>query len=268
MNFNFTPTPLKRERYDGHTRIEDSGEVLQIICVTYNQREELKCFINSIKNQTINNWFLRIIHNGNCDKYKTLKKELEAENYLNKQVTIECTSEKYNDWEYSLRDYALKTQYKKSDWTIITNGSSYYAPTLAEAILNNSSKNPKVELLYWNFIQRFDPKTHKVLRTTYQPLTTKLLVGQMDIRAVAVKTTIAEEIGLGSRNFETNWHYILGCLAKIESKIDDQLKKEWQVFKKITQKNEEEYPIDFLGKITEVKQSKVTKIEETLLVHI
>lgn len=272
MDINFTPTSLDREKYNHvngvfHLSAQPRG-ILEIICVTYNQREELKSFINSIKSQTISNWFLRIIHDGNCHKYRTLKKELEEENYLNEQVTIECTERRYNDWGHSLRDYALKNQKKKSDWIIITNGDNYYLPTLTETILTYSAENPKTDFLYWDFIQRFDKEIHKTARTTYQPINTTLRIGRVDMGAVAIKTDIAIETGFNSRKFEADWNYIQECLKKIEFNTTKDLKKEWQVFKKITQQNEEEPPIDFLEKKESLVANKVLKIPETLFVHV
>jgi len=38
--------------------------MVDIIAVTYGQNEILKCFINSIRAQTSNNWRLVIIHDG------------------------------------------------------------------------------------------------------------------------------------------------------------------------------------------------------------
>jgi len=242
--------------------------VVQIICVTYNQREELKCLINSIKSQTVNSWFLRIIHDGNCHKYKTLKKELNEENYLSEKVTIECTEERYNDWGHSLRDYALQNQNKKSDWTLITNGDNYYLPTLIETILAYSKEKPKAELLYWDLIQRFDKEIHKTPRTTYQQLISQLKVGHIDIGAVAVKTKIASKVGFKSRRFEADWDYIKDCLEEIGVNQASQLKKDWQVYNKIVQGGHDDPPIEFLRNMNLEFRSKAIKINEMLFAHI
>ena len=55
--------------------------MVDIIAVTYGQNEILKCFINSIKSQTNNNWRLVIIHDG---PNPTLHNELN-QNILNLQ---------------------------------------------------------------------------------------------------------------------------------------------------------------------------------------
>ncbi len=53
--------------------------MVDIIAVTYGQNEILKCFINSIRAQTSNNWRLVIIHDG---PNPILRKDLRDNGYL------------------------------------------------------------------------------------------------------------------------------------------------------------------------------------------
>ena len=224
-------------------------------------------FINSIKSQTSNNWFLRIIHDGNCNKYKELKIQLEKEGYLNEQVTLECTDKRYNDWGHSLRDYALKSQTKKSDFTIITNGDNYYLPNSIEAILDHHTKEPKCLFMYCNFVQRYDAHIHNTPRTCYHPMNTQLAKGNIDMGAVIVKTSVATEVGFNSRSFDADWKYIEQCLEKISSIAIQDVKEEWSAYKKIMQ-NLEEVPHEYIQKYQKFKDEKVKKLSETLFVHI
>ena len=59
------------------------NDIIDIVAVTYGQNEILKCFINSIKAQTNNNWRLFLIHDG---KNNELHNDLRENGYLNENV--------------------------------------------------------------------------------------------------------------------------------------------------------------------------------------
>ena len=126
--------------------------LLEIICVTYGHNFELKSFINSIKAQICKDWFLRIIHDGNCDNYKKLKKDLEENDYLASNISIESTPKRFNDYGHSLRDYALKNPVVESEWTLITNGDNFYLPTFVDCLDFHSCKNSNLRIIHFNYI--------------------------------------------------------------------------------------------------------------------
>jgi len=213
--------------------------MIEVICVTYKQDWNLKCLINSFKSQTSSNWFLRIIHDGEGGNFSNLKQDLESNDYINNQVTLESTKKRFNDYGHSLRDYALKNPIRDSTWTIITNGDNYYLPTVIESIEFHEQKNPDAQFLFWNLIQRFEKKIFTQLeKDIYQQLDSKLQLGLIDMGAAAIKTSLARETGFNSREFEADFHYFRDCFKNL-------------------QKN---YNID--------SSKLVFKIPETLFVHI
>lgn len=193
--------------------------MIEVICVTYNQNWNLKCFINSFKAQTSPNWFLRIIHDGQGEKLSTLKQDLKSNDYINDQVTLESTKKRFNDYGHSLRDYALKNPIKDSDWTIITNGDNYYLPTIVKTIEFYEQKKPEAQFLFFNLIQRFEKKIFPQLeKDIYQQLDSKLQLGLIDMGAAAVKTKLARETGFNSREFEADFHYFQDCFKNLQKK--------------------------------------------------
>ena len=78
--------------------------IVEIVAVTYDHGYKIKCFINSIKAQTNQNWFLHIVHDGPGDLYDDLVTDLNDNNYIDDRIHLSCTDKRYNDWGHTLRD--------------------------------------------------------------------------------------------------------------------------------------------------------------------
>lgn len=182
--------------------------MIDIIAVTYGQNESLKCFINSIKSQTSDEWRLFIIHDGiNIP----LKNDLTDNGYLvkDKVVFIEYP-ERMNDYGHTLRKWGLDNLVN-SDYTLITNCDNYYVPTMIEEVNKRSE-----DFIYFDCIHSHKtPNNHN--KTDYGHLSSKLSRGWIDMGSVVVKTDIAKKTGFNSTSFHADWEYFDKILSKSPS---------------------------------------------------
>ena len=194
------------------------SNIFEIIAVTYGQNYELKCFINSIKCQTLDSWRLHIIHDGDCKNYQRLKKDLIDNHYLDHpNIFLSATPERYNDWGHSVRDYGLKNPISKSDYTIITNCDNYYIPQWMELIHKFMKKsggvNIKYDFMYWDFVSRQSLANRTFDRITpYGLCHSKLKYAHIDMGCAAIKTSICQQVGFNHRHHDADWSYFEDCL--------------------------------------------------------
>lgn len=195
--------------------------MIEIIAVTYDHGERLKCFINSIKCQSDSRWRLNLIHDGKEDKFYHLKEELEKEGYLSDQVILSATEENHNDYGHSLRDYGLKNPVCDSDYVVITNADNYYAPVWIKTLHNRIEAFPqeqKPDIIVWDLISHHSHMNWNFDRDEpYGLLNTRIEHCAVDMGSVAVKTQLAHQVGFNSRQYDADWHYIDECYRTLES---------------------------------------------------
>lgn len=187
--------------------------MVDIISVTYNHDNILKCFINSIKSQTDNRWRLFIIHDGLNEK---LKNDLQSNGYLikDKIFFVEYPNRTQN-YGHILRKWALNTLVT-SEYVLITNGDNYYTPNMVEEVLK-----VKKDFIYFNCIH-----SHKTINNNnkkdYGFLDAKLMRGWIDIGSAVIKSSLAKKIGFNSVDFAADWFYFEDILNQSPStqKID------------------------------------------------
>jgi len=190
--------------------------MIDIISVTYNQNENLKCFINSIKCQTNDKWRLFIIHDGPNSQ---LKDELESYGYLvpNKVLFIEHPIRK-NDYGHSLRKWGVDNL-ASSEYLLITNGDNYYTPNMVDEVLKI-----KKDFIYFNCVHSHKTPNNNN-KQDYGYLDAKLHRGWIDMGSVVLKTYLAKNVGFNSVDFAADWFYFESILKLKPSihKIDKTL---------------------------------------------
>ena len=172
--------------------------MVDIITVTYGQNEILKCFINSIKAQTSDNWKLTIIHDGPNDK---LKKELIDENYLiPNKVEFISYYKRTEVWGHLLRKWALENVIK-NEYVLLTNGDNYYTPNMVEEV---SKRNE--DFIYFDLIHSHVTESNHN-RSSYGYINSELKYGRIDIGNVVVKSSLAKKAGFNSTVPDADWFY-------------------------------------------------------------
>ena len=111
-----------------------NSSTLDIIAVTYGQTDILKCFINSIKSQTNNNWRLLLVHDG---KNEELRLDLETNGYLTDNVIFVEYPERTMYYGHILRKWALENLVT-NEYVLITNGDNYYVPSMVNEVLGKN----------------------------------------------------------------------------------------------------------------------------------
>lgn len=172
---------------------------LGIISVTYNQNYSLKTFINSLKCQTLQNFDIHIIHDGEWDL--DLKNSLYEEKYISNNIFLHNTDIRYNDYGHSLRDWGIKKFYKDYRYLLITNSDNYYSPKLIEYIFSEISEDTGV--VYFNMVH-----SHDQGYGTYSVLTTDFIEYRCDIGSFVVRSDIAYNVGFKRRDFNADAFFI------------------------------------------------------------
>lgn len=187
--------------------------MVDIIAVTYNQNEILKCFINSIKSQTSNNWRLVIIHDGPNQK---LHDELQNEKYI-QEGKIEFIQHPVRTENYGhlLRKWGIENVIK-NEYVLITNGDNYYTPNMIHEVTKRTE-----DFIYFNMVHSHNTIANHN-KSTYGFFDSKIKKSYIDIGNVVVKSNISKKIGFNSVGFAADWDYIESVLSSNPSiyKID------------------------------------------------
>lgn len=172
--------------------------MVDIIAVTYGQNEILKCFINSIKSQTSDNWRLVIIHDGPNQK---LQNELNKENYLIKDK-IEFIQHPFRTENYGhlLRKWSLDNVVK-NDYVLLTNGDNYYTPNMIEEVSEKTE-----DLIYFDAVHSHPTKVNHN-KSTYGYFNSQLKRSHVDMGNVVIRSSLAQKVGFNSIGYAADWDY-------------------------------------------------------------
>jgi glycosyltransferase involved in cell wall biosynthesis len=172
--------------------------MVDIIAVTYGQNEILKCFINSIKSQTNNNWRLVIIHDG---PNPTLHEELKNDGYLNStQIEFIEYPVRTKYYGHLLRKWSLENVVK-NEYVLLTNGDNYYTPNMIEEVTKRSE-----DLIYFDLVHSHKTP-HNSNNATYGYMNSELVSSRVDMGNVVIKSELAKKVGFNSTDFAADWIY-------------------------------------------------------------
>lgn len=177
---------------------------MDIICITYNQNESLKCFINSIKAQTNNNWRLFIVHDG---LNQSLKEDLTKNGYLNEKVIFVEHPIRTQTYGHILRKWALENLVI-GDYVLITNGDNYYTPNMVEEVSKYSE-----DFIYFDCIHSHRRKRNHN-QQDYGLMISELKESMIDMGCVVIKSEIAKKVGFNHINYSADWNYFRDVLAQ------------------------------------------------------
>jgi len=185
------------------------NDIIDIVAVTYGQNEILKCFINSIKAQTNNNWRLFLIHDG---KNNELHNDLRENGYLNENVIFIEYPERTMNYGHSLRKWALENLVT-NEYVLLTNGDNYYTPNMVSEVLNK-----KEDLIYFDCVHSHNNiMNHN--KSSYGYMNSILSISNIDMGCVVVRTSIAKSVGFNSIGFAADWNYFSDVIKKNPSII-------------------------------------------------
>ena len=172
--------------------------MVDIIAVTYGQNEILKCFINSIRAQTSNNWRLVIIHDG---PNEILRKDLKDNGYLSSnRITFIEHPVRTENYGHLLRKWSLENVIK-NEYVLLTNGDNYYTPNMIEEV----SKR-REDVIYFDLVHSHKTK-HNNNKSTYGYMDSEMVCSRVDMGNVVIKSELAKKVGFNSTDFAADWIY-------------------------------------------------------------
>jgi hypothetical protein len=179
------------------------NKFLDIVAVTYGQDESLKCFINSIKGQTNPNWRLFIVHDGINN---SLKNDLNQNGYLNDNVIFVEYPERTENYGHFLRGWAINNLID-NEYVLLTNGDNYYTPNMVNEVLDRDE-----DFIYFDCVHSHTTEFNHN-KTSYGHMNCNLLVNQIDIGCVVVKTEISKSVGFTTNSYSADWNYFNSILS-------------------------------------------------------
>ena len=172
--------------------------MVDIIAVTYGQNEILKCFINSIRAQTSNNWRLVIIHDG---QNPILHKDLKDNGYLSSnRITFIEHPVRTENYGHLLRKWSLENVIK-NEYVLLTNGDNYYTPNMIEEV----SKR-REDVIYFDLVHSHKTK-HNNNKSTYGYMDSEMVCSRVDMGNVVIKSELSKKVGFNSTDFAADWIY-------------------------------------------------------------
>lgn len=178
--------------------------MVDIIAVTYGQNEILKCFINSIKSQTSDNWRLVIIHDGpNLDLFN----ELKNENYLTDgRVEFVNYPSRTGHYGHLLRKWSLENVVK-NEYVLLTNGDNYYTPNMIEEVSKCNE-----DFIYFDMVHSHSTKINHN-KSSYGYFNSQLKSSHIDMGSAVIRSSLARKVGFNSMEFAADWHYFSDVLS-------------------------------------------------------
>ena len=172
--------------------------MVDIIAVTYGQNEILKCFINSIRAQTSNNWRLVIIHDG---PNEILHKDLKDNGYLSSnRITFIEHPVRTENYGHLLRKWSLENVIQ-NEYVLLTNGDNYYTPNMIEEVSKRSE-----DVIYFDLVHSHKTP-HNNNKSTYGYMNSELVCSRVDMGNVVIKSELAKKVGFNSTDFAADWIY-------------------------------------------------------------
>ncbi|MBS1210112.1 MAG: glycosyl transferase family 2 [Proteobacteria bacterium] len=177
--------------------------VIEIIAVAYQRFGELKVFVQSILNQTADNWVLRVIHDGPDPEFRRLMQGYAAE--MPERVFFEETATRYNDYGHSLRERGLREA--KGDYVLLTNADNYYVPRFVQYLVD-AIEHTKADLVAWDMIHSHDnpggrgTPAYSYFKTEFERL-------GIDIGAAVVRRELAQAAGFPDKSHDGDASYFV-----------------------------------------------------------
>lgn len=183
---------------------------LSIVAVSYERLGELKVFVQSVINQTRNNWKLHVLHDGYNADFCNIMEEYKRDNP--KQISYECTKTHFNDYGHSLREIGLEKA--TGEYILITNADNYYSPKglefINKAIVNNTSKP---DIVMFDMVHSHaNPGLRKAPRYSFFKVIYKR--NFIDMGAAVVETSLAKRSGFADKSYSADATFFENILKK------------------------------------------------------
>ena len=210
ISTNFIYTTSRELSEKSPNKKADIDYTIDIVAVAHKRFGELKVFVQSMINQTQNNWTLHVLHDGANEEFCNIMEGYRHEKPM--QITYECSNERFNDYGHSLREIGLKKA--TGQYILITNADNYYAPKTFEFIniaIKNSDHKPDV--IMFDMVH-----SHRNAGVTKAPRYSFFKVSYrrnfIDMGAAVVEKSLAQSAGFSDKSFAADATYFENILNK------------------------------------------------------
>lgn len=174
---------------------------IHVIAVSFEKFGQLKIFVQSWINQSKDNWFLTVIHDGPNQEFNEIMRGYKDE--CSDRIEYLTTLKRFNDYGHSLRDMGLKSI--KGDYVLLTNADNYFIPKAIEFI-NEAFIESQPEVVIFDMVHSHNAPGGRNL-LSYSYFETKLERLSIDISAAIVKASLAEKVGFRDKTHDGDATY-------------------------------------------------------------
>jgi hypothetical protein len=170
---------------------------IKVMSVAYERPISMRILLDCFLMQTVPNWELIIIHDGNAsaDVLKTVSL------YDDPRIQFRESPERYGQYGHPNRKIFLsELSGSKEEFIILTNDDNYYVPILAIEILTRCK--PDVGMVYFDTVH-----SHFL----YNVLKTEVKVDRIDVGSFAVRADVAKKVGFNNFAFNGDGYYACAC---------------------------------------------------------
>ena len=114
---------------------------VSVLMPVYNEEKYISEAIESVLNQTFNDWELIIVNDGSTDNTQKI-----AEKYTKEDKRITLINHKKNEYKSSALNNGIK--YSKGEYICYLDGDDMYLKNKLKFQVNYMEKYPKIDMLY------------------------------------------------------------------------------------------------------------------------
>ena len=174
---------------------------IHILAVAYLRLGELKVFVQSILNQSSDDWFLTICHDGPNDEFNSIMENYVASGSNN--IKFFHTETRFNDYGHTLHDLMLKEI--KGEYVLLTNADNYFIPKAIE-YLKNCINETNADVIIYDMIHSHNRPGGRLL-PPYSFFETDFNRLSIDVSAAIVNETLAGKVGFRDKTHDGDATY-------------------------------------------------------------
>ncbi len=175
--------------------------MIHVIAVAFQKFGEMRVFVQSLINQTKNNWFLTIIHDGPDEEFNTIMEAFRK--MAPERIEYLCTPDRFNDYGHSLRDMALKDI--KGDYVLLTNADNYFIPKAVE-FMTGVLEQSRPDVVMFDMVHSHNKPGGRPL-PSYSYFETQYKRGSIDVSAAIVEASLAARAGFRDKTHDGDATY-------------------------------------------------------------
>jgi glycosyltransferase involved in cell wall biosynthesis len=187
-------------------QVEVDPIALTIVVVTYRQPLALDCLLASLRCQTLQNFEVLVIHDGEDAETRAVVERFSASSSRYRYLE---TAVRYNDWGHSLREIGIGEA--TGSHLLITNGDNYYSPRFLEFVFE-AIERLQLDIALWDMVHSYHRPGRISLRC-YQAFRVYPVRWMVDIGAFVVRTELARRAGFPDKTHNGDATYLEALLA-------------------------------------------------------